>query len=83
MARLSRMLHGLGVIAAILSVVWYLYIQKLGCAMGTGTAPTRCPIRMPWQLGSEDLLFLFVTPFGITALLFGLSALCKRGSGSE
>jgi hypothetical protein len=36
---------------------------------------------MPWQLGSEDLLFLFVMPFGFAALLLGLSIPLTRGGG--
>lgn len=60
------------VICLCLWAFGYLQIMGLACAFASPTGAS-CRVKMPWELGQEDTLFLVILPGVLTALAVGLT----------
>ncbi len=62
----------LAFLALGLWIFGYIYLTGLACAYGNAST---CPLKWPWELGSEDLIYGVLIPGAVVACLFGLSRL--------
>ena len=53
-------------------IAGYAYLSLLGCAYVTGAQASSCWVDMPWDLRSEDLVYLVLIPGAIVAGLWFL-----------
>lgn len=75
----SWILFGLSALVAALGVLLQIWVQGMRCAYVTsGTAGQNCRWTMPWTMGYEDILYLFVIPFGLALVLFMLGLAARR-----
>jgi hypothetical protein len=73
---LSWILFALAAIGAALAVVFYIMVQGMACSFSTSGQP--CRMKMPWQMGAEDLVTLFILPWGPVILLVVLGIVARR-----
>lgn len=79
MRRLSNFLFLLAAVVVGLSVLFYLYVLGMACAFITSGSP--CRIRLPWQLGYEDFLYLVLLPTIFVIGLVGTAGALRRNRG--
>ncbi|QYK41506.1 MAG: hypothetical protein KF887_19450 [Paracoccaceae bacterium] len=81
---LSWLLIGLAAVVAGAGAVFYSWVQDTACGHVTGAmGGGHCRLRMPWELGREDLVYTVLVPFGLAGLLLalGLAARARARRG--
>ena len=69
------LLYGLAGTLAAVWILFYIWVQELGCAWGS--PPGGCGVRAPWNLEPKVFLSLFLIPLCIILVLAGLGRLLQ------
>lgn len=77
---LSIILFGLAALVAIPAVLFYFYLTSLAC--GYAPRATGCHA-WPWELGSDDRLWLVQLPTGIVLVLLALAIWTHRKARAD
>ena len=77
---MSKLMYWLAAIGAVLWGLWYWLIHGLAC--GWATPGTPCRMKMPWELGAEDFLYLVIYPgTPVVILLVAAIVIGRRRKG--
>jgi hypothetical protein len=75
----SNILFFLSFVFAALWGFFYIYVMSLACAFGSPNT-SKCSIRMPWDLNSEDFTFLIGIPAILLTVLVILAILLRKSA---
>ncbi len=73
MRALSIIFWILSVLAALAGMVFYGYVQAMGCAFSGPAGSQNCTHKWPWEMGQEDFVFLVLLPSLAVLLLIFLA----------
>lgn len=54
---------------AIAGLAVFLYLLGQGAACSYALRSSSCRFKFPWELGSEDIIFVVILPWSLVALL--------------